>query len=198
MAEPERTVILSASVSRTELGPTARVLDPAETRYKENLAINPLNAELNPICHLLVLLGDLTLMSTCIVSIFQYTCTSNKMQRYTVYLYCIWKLLNMFRVVLPPIIRSAYNYIYSIWYMSHRYCYLPLSWKSWNRFECAVGDVRHPQHTQTCAVSSITLNIKTLLDAPLSKQLRRTVDMCTFRECKKRNLQYLSNSLDIF
>jgi hypothetical protein len=49
--------------------------------------INPLNAELNPICHLLLLLGDSTFMDTCIVSIFQYTCTSNKMQRYTVYLY---------------------------------------------------------------------------------------------------------------
>jgi hypothetical protein len=47
----------------------------------------------------------------------------------------------MFRVVLSPIIRSAYNCIYSIWYLSHRYCYLPLSWKSWNRFECAVGGV---------------------------------------------------------
>jgi hypothetical protein len=47
--------------------------------------INPLNAELNPICHLLVLLGDLTFMGSCIVSIFQYI--SNKMQRYTVYLY---------------------------------------------------------------------------------------------------------------
>ena len=55
----------------------------------------------------------------------------------------------MFRVVLPPIISSAYNCIYSIWYLSHRYCYLPLSWKSWNRFECAVGGVRQPQHTQT-------------------------------------------------
>ena len=52
----------------------------------------------------------------------------------------------MFRVVPPPIIRSAYNCIYSIWYLSHRYCYLLLSWKSWNRFECAVGGVRHPQH----------------------------------------------------
>jgi len=47
--------------------------------------LNPLNAELNPICHLLVLLGDLTFMSPCIVSIFQYI--FNKMQRYTVYLY---------------------------------------------------------------------------------------------------------------
>jgi hypothetical protein len=24
------------------------------------------------------------------------------------------------------------NYIYGIWYLSHRYCCLPLSWKSWN------------------------------------------------------------------
>jgi hypothetical protein len=29
-----------------------------------------------------------------------------------------------------------------------RYCYLPLSWKSLNRFECSVGGVRHPQNTQ--------------------------------------------------
>jgi hypothetical protein len=47
--------------------------------------INPLNAKLNPICHLLILLGDLTFMGMCIVSIFQYI--SNKMQRYTVYVY---------------------------------------------------------------------------------------------------------------
>jgi hypothetical protein len=47
--------------------------------------INRLNAELNPICHLLVLLGDVTFMGPCIVSIFRYI--SNKMQRYTVYLY---------------------------------------------------------------------------------------------------------------
>jgi len=50
--------------------------------------------------------------------------TSNKMQLYT--LYYIWKLIYMFRVLLPPIIRSAYNCICSIWYLSHRYCYLPL------------------------------------------------------------------------
>jgi hypothetical protein len=47
--------------------------------------VNPLNAELIPICHLLILLGDLTFMGPCIVSIFQYI--SNKMQHYTVYLY---------------------------------------------------------------------------------------------------------------
>jgi hypothetical protein len=53
---------------------------------QEGNCINPLNAELNPICHsLILLLGDLTFMCTCIVSIFQYI--SNKMQGYTVYLY---------------------------------------------------------------------------------------------------------------
>jgi hypothetical protein len=35
------------------------------------------------------------------------------MQRYTVYF--VWKLLYMFRVVPPPIIRIANNCIYSIW-----------------------------------------------------------------------------------
>jgi hypothetical protein len=46
---------------------------------------NPLNAELNLICHSLILLGDLTFMGACIVSIFQYI--SNKILRYTVCLY---------------------------------------------------------------------------------------------------------------
>jgi hypothetical protein len=55
----------------------------------------------------------------------------------------------MFQVVPSPIIRSANNYIYSIWYFTHRYYYLPLSWKSWNWFECAVGGVCHPQHIPT-------------------------------------------------
>jgi len=32
----------------------------------------------------------------------------------------------MFRVIPPPIIRRANNCIYSIWYLSHRHCYLPL------------------------------------------------------------------------
>jgi len=53
--------------------------------FKILIHINPLNAQLNSICHLLVLLGDLTFIGPCFVSIFQYI--SNKMQRYTVYLY---------------------------------------------------------------------------------------------------------------
>jgi hypothetical protein len=47
--------------------------------------LNPLTAKLNPICHFLVILADLTFMSPCIIIIFQYI--SNKMQSYTVYLY---------------------------------------------------------------------------------------------------------------
>ena len=38
------------------------------------------------------------------------------MQLYTVYFIC--KLLYMFRVVFPPIVRSTNNCIYSIWYQS--------------------------------------------------------------------------------
>jgi hypothetical protein len=36
----------------------------------------------------------------------------------------------------------------------NRYTLLLLSWKTWNRFECAVGGVRHSQHTQTGSNSS--------------------------------------------
>jgi hypothetical protein len=40
-----------------------------EWRKLRNEEINPLNAELNPICHLLILLGDLMFMGPCIISI---------------------------------------------------------------------------------------------------------------------------------
>jgi hypothetical protein len=54
---------------------------PISALFLQGKSLIPLNAELNPICHLLILLGDLTFMGTCIVSI------SNKMQRYSLYLY---------------------------------------------------------------------------------------------------------------
>jgi len=75
-------------------------------------------------------------------TIFQYI--SNKMQRYTVYF--IWKLLYTFRVVLPPIIRSANNCIYSIWYLSHHYCYLPL---------IAAGSSNGVTNTRCCRYSCL-------------------------------------------
>jgi hypothetical protein len=53
-----------------------------------------------------------------------------------------------------PSTEAQNNCFYSIWYLSHRYCYLPLLWKSWNWFGWAVGGVRHPQPTQTSSNSS--------------------------------------------
>jgi hypothetical protein len=61
------------------------------------------------------------------------------MQRYTVYF--IWKLLYMFRVVFPPIIRRENNYLQHLAFVTPLLL-LPLLWKSWNWFECAVGGVR--------------------------------------------------------
>jgi len=40
---------------------------------------------------------------------------------FTQFIY-IWKLIYMFGVVPLPIIRSAYNCIYSIWYLSYYCC----------------------------------------------------------------------------
>ena len=74
------------------------------------------------------------------------------MQRYTMYF--IWKLLYMFRGIPPPIVRSANNCIYSILYLAHRYCYLPLSWKSWNCFECAISHSNQFQLFE-CAIAWI-------------------------------------------
>jgi len=66
----------------------------------------------------------------------------------------------MFRVLPPPIIRSANNCIYSIWYLSHRYWYLPLSrqvaitvWQipdAVNTVVCAPDDGwwYHPKHVE--------------------------------------------------
>jgi len=48
---------------------------------------------------------------------------------YSVLYFC--KLLCMFRVLTPPIIRSTYNCNYSIWHWSNRLWYLPLSWRIW-------------------------------------------------------------------
>ena len=59
------------------------------------------------------------------------------MQHYTVY---FWKTaLHVSGGISTH--HQAHNCIYSSWYLSNRYCYLPLLWKSWNCFECDVGIV---------------------------------------------------------
>ena len=62
-------------------------------------------------------------------------------------LFYLWKPLYMSRVVSPPITRSTHNCIYSIWYLSNRYCYLPLAASS---SVCAPDDgwSYHPKHVE--------------------------------------------------
>jgi hypothetical protein len=93
-------ILLNTIFSNTlSLGSSLYVSDQVSNPYKttgknyNSVYLNPLSAELNPVCQLLVLLGDLTFMGPCIVSIFQYTCIYNKMQRYTFYLYLETALL---------------------------------------------------------------------------------------------------------
>jgi hypothetical protein len=103
----------------------------------EIYVINPLNTELNPICHLLLLLGDLTFMGPCIISIFQYI--SNKMQHYTVYLY-----LETVQHVSGGTSTHHQERIQP--YLQHLVFVTPLL--------LFAAIVRHPQHTQTGSISS--------------------------------------------
>ena len=84
------------------------------------------------------------------------------MQGYTVYF--IWKLLYMFRVVPPPIIRSVNNFIYSICHTvaaTFRY--------RWNWFECAVAHTfMHPLGVSN---DKIKINANTIQGIILNSQL---------------------------
>jgi len=80
---------------------------------------------------------DLTFRAPCIISVFLLIYFQ---QDATLHSFVIpGKLLYMFRVVSPRIIRNTHNCIYNIWYLLNRYCYLPLLWMSWSLFECDVG-----------------------------------------------------------
>ena len=61
------------------------------------------------------------------------------MQYYTIYLF-LENDSTCFGCISTHI-RNTHKCIYSIRYLSNRYCYLPLLWKSWNLFECDVGIV---------------------------------------------------------
>jgi glycosyltransferase involved in cell wall biosynthesis len=84
-------------------------------------------------------MDDLTFRAPCIVSVFLLIYFQRDATLHS--LFISGKLLCMFRVVTPPIIRNTHNCIYNIWYLSNRFCYLPLLWKSWNWFEYCVGIV---------------------------------------------------------
>jgi hypothetical protein len=87
------SAVLLFGVYRRYFPKEKRLVCDVDQSSSSDVKINPLNAELNPICHLLILLGDLAFMGPCIVSIFQYI--SNKMQHYTVYLYLETALLHV-------------------------------------------------------------------------------------------------------
>jgi hypothetical protein len=53
-------------------------------------------------------------------------------RNYTQFIY-ICKLLYTFRVESPPIIRSSYHCIYSVWHLCDRYCKPSLTWLAWNK-----------------------------------------------------------------
>src|SRR5215475_13870847 len=85
-----------------------------------------------------------------LLTVFQYTRISNKMQRHTVYLY-----LETALHVSGGIPTNHQERIQM--YLQHLVIVTPLLLSAaiiWNRFECAVGGVRHPQHTQTGSNSS--------------------------------------------
>jgi hypothetical protein len=84
-------------------------------------------------------------MGPCILSIFQYI--SNKVQRYTVYLY-LETALHISGGT------STHHQERRQLYLQHLVFVTPLLLsaaivKELEQFECAVGGVRHPQHTQT-------------------------------------------------
>jgi hypothetical protein len=116
------------------------LLSPPSPQFQ---LFNHLNAELNPICHFLILLGNLTFMSTCIISIFEYI--SNKMERHTVYLY-LETTLHVSGGTFTHHQERIHLYLHHLVFVTPLLLSAAISW---NRFECAVGGVRHPQHTQT-------------------------------------------------
>jgi hypothetical protein len=112
------------------------------TTWKLKLPLNPLKAELNPICYLLILLGDLTFMGTYFVII------SNKTQRYTVYLY-LEIALHISGVT------STHHQERIQLYLQHLVFVTPLLLSAAsNSSTIAADSVRQPQHTQTGSNSS--------------------------------------------
>jgi hypothetical protein len=80
-------------------------------------------------------------MGPCLVSIFQYI--SNKMQRYTIYLY-LESVLHVSGGTSTHHQERIQLYLQHLVFVTTLLLSAAISW---NRFECAVGGVKHPQHT---------------------------------------------------
>ena len=57
--------------------------------------------------------------------------------------------------LIPQPSSGAQHCIYSIGYLSNRYCYLPLSWKSWNSSTIAAGSSNGLTNTRCCRYSCV-------------------------------------------
>jgi hypothetical protein len=79
-------------------------------------------------------------MGPCIVSTFQYTCISNKMQCYTIYLY-LETALHVSGGISTRHQERIRLYLHHLVFVTP----LLLSAAIVEEFECAVGGVRHPQ-----------------------------------------------------
>jgi hypothetical protein len=116
----------------------------------------------------------------------------------------------MFRVVFPPIIKSAFNCIYSICYLSHRYCYLPLSWKIPDTVDTVVcapdeGWKYYPKHVEQfpdinklCNVASCWTYIGILLGTHPILHISRIRVKIKLKTAEKILLQQTPNFVKIF
>jgi hypothetical protein len=116
--------------TKEQIGDTVTILYLSNTVINKMKQLNPLNAELNPICHLLIILGDLTFMGPCIVSIFQYI--SNKMQRYTVYSYVETALHGNMDMSYARRVRTASHSSYTSYSVSHKWRHAAAAMRAYN------------------------------------------------------------------
>jgi hypothetical protein len=119
-------------------------------------SLNPLNAELNPICHLLVLLEDFNIYG----SVHRkYTCIP-------IYVY-IQQDATLHSLFMSGNCSTCFGWYFHLSSGAHTtvstasdICHTFTAICRYrgrvgtNRFECAVSGVRHPQHTQTGSNSS--------------------------------------------
>jgi len=80
----------------------------------------------------------------------------------------------MFRVVPPPIIRSTNNCIYSIWFLSHRYCYLLLT---------VVGSSNGVTNTSFCMCSCLRSWWRVVVPPETCRAVSRWNKLCNVASC---------------
>ena len=102
--------------------------------------------------------GSIYLKFRCprVISVFFLTYFQQDATLHT--LFISGKILYIFRLVSPPIIRSTHNCIYSIWYLSNRYCYLLLLCKSWNfidLFWCGCNSTKTDQYNSHATLKPV-------------------------------------------